>query len=70
MRAGLKRVVIPSENEVDLDELPPETLAALQFVPAETIDDVFAAAFDGRRRARPQSTAPALERQAARSTRR
>ena len=52
MRAGLKRVVIPSENEVDLDELPPETLAALQFVPAETIDDVFAAAFDGRRRAR------------------
>jgi ATP-dependent Lon protease len=51
-RAGLKRVVFPRENEPDLDELPPETRKALAFVPAETIEDVFAAAFDGRRRAR------------------
>ena len=47
-RAGLKRVIFPRENEPDLDELPPETRAALEFVPADTIEDVFAAAFDGR----------------------
>jgi ATP-dependent Lon protease len=51
-RAGLKRVVFPRENEPDLDDLPPETRKALDFVPAETIEDVFAAAFDGRRRTR------------------
>ena len=50
-RAGLKRVIFPRENEPDLDELPPETRAALEFVPADTIEDVFAAAFDGKRRA-------------------
>ena len=49
-RAGLKRIVIPRDNEPDLDELPAETRAALQFIPADTIEDVFAAAFDGTRR--------------------
>ena len=49
-RAGLKRVVFPRENEPDLDELPPETRRALEFVPADTIEDVFAAAFNGKRR--------------------
>jgi ATP-dependent Lon protease len=44
-RAGLKRVIFPRENEPDLDELPPETRAAMQFVPADTIEDVFSAAF-------------------------
>jgi ATP-dependent Lon protease len=44
-RAGLKRVIFPRENEPDLDELPAETRAALQFVPADTIEDVFSAAF-------------------------
>ncbi|HVV57882.1 MAG TPA: endopeptidase La [Gaiellaceae bacterium] len=63
-RAGLKRVIFPRENEPDLDELPPETRKALRFVPAETIEDVFAAAFDGKRRAR--RPGPALvDRQAA-----
>ncbi len=64
-RAGLKRVIFPRENEPDLDELPPETRAAITFVPADTIEEVFAAAFDGRRRARPHA-AQGIERQAAR----
>ena len=63
-RAGLKRVIFPRENEPDLDDLPPETRAAIEFVPADTIEDVFAAAFDGKRRARPRA-AQAIERQAA-----
>ncbi|HEX4525287.1 MAG TPA: endopeptidase La [Gaiellaceae bacterium] len=63
-RAGLKRVIFPRENEPDLDDLPPEARAALEFVPADTIEDVFAAAFDGKRRARPRA-AQGIERQAA-----
>ncbi|MFL5953948.1 MAG: endopeptidase La [Gaiellaceae bacterium] len=63
-RAGLKRVVFPRENEPDLDELPPETRKALEFIPADKIQDVFAAAFDGKRRSRAQG-AIGLERQAA-----
>jgi ATP-dependent Lon protease len=51
-RAGLKRVVFPRENEPDLDELPPETRAAITFVPTDHIEEVFAAAFDGKRSAR------------------
>ncbi len=45
-RAGLKRVIFPRENEPDLGELPAETRSALEFVPSDTIEDVFAAAFD------------------------
>jgi ATP-dependent Lon protease len=67
-RAGLKRVIIPRENESDLDDLPPEAREALEFVPADTIEDVFAAAFDGGRRARARRGPAAVERQAARST--
>ena len=46
-RAGLRRVILPRENEPDLDELPAETRSALEFVLADTMDDVLAAAFDG-----------------------
>jgi ATP-dependent Lon protease len=59
-RAGLKRVIFPRENEPDLDDLPPETRKSLTFVPADHIEQVFAAAFDGTRRVRPQAvTEPA-----------
>jgi ATP-dependent Lon protease len=64
-RAGLKRVVFPRENEPDLDELPPETRKAMTFIPADKIQDVFDAAFDGKRRARAGSTL-GIERAAAR----
>ena len=61
-------MIYPRENEPDLAELPPEPLNALVFVPAETIEDVFAAAFDGVRRARGRRGPAALERQAAGAT--
>jgi ATP-dependent Lon protease len=64
-RAGLKRVIFPRENEPDLDDLPPETRKALEFIPVDRIEEVFEAAFTGRRRTRPQS-AQSIERQAAR----
>jgi ATP-dependent Lon protease len=44
-RAGLGRVILPRENEHDLEELPPETREALRFVLVDSIDEVFDAAF-------------------------
>jgi Lon protease (S16) C-terminal proteolytic domain len=39
-------VVLPRENEHDLEELPPETRDALRFVLVDSIAEVFDAAFD------------------------
>jgi ATP-dependent Lon protease len=44
-RAGLKRVILPSENEHDLDDLPAETRAEMRFTLADSIEDVFDVAF-------------------------
>jgi ATP-dependent Lon protease len=65
-RAGLKRVILPRENGPDLDELPPETRNALEFVLVDSVEDVFEAAFDGKQ-ANGRRRAPAPVRQAARS---
>jgi len=46
-RAGLKRVIMPRENEPDLADLPTETKRELEFVLVDSIDEVFAAAFNG-----------------------
>jgi len=56
-RAGLKRVIVPRENEPDLEELPAETKRELDFVLVDSIDEVFEAAFDGRRPSRPTAVA-------------
>jgi ATP-dependent Lon protease len=65
-RAGVERVILPRENEPDLEELPEEARDELEFVLADTIDDVLRAAFDGGRARRPRP-APTSERKAARS---
>jgi ATP-dependent Lon protease len=65
-RYGLKRIVIPRDNEPDLEELPEETREELEFILADTIRDVFAVAFSEPGRSFPQAT-PASERQAAAS---
>ena len=46
-RAGLKRVIMPRDNEPDLAELPPETRRELEFIPVDSIEEVFEAAFNG-----------------------
>jgi ATP-dependent Lon protease len=63
-RVGLKRVILPRENEHDLEDLPPETRAELEFTLVDTIEEVLAVAFDGKRRSKPRRT-PAPVRQAA-----
>jgi ATP-dependent Lon protease len=44
-RAGLKRVILPLENEHDLEDLPAETRAELEFVLVDHVEEVFADAF-------------------------
>ena len=51
-RAGLRRIVLPHENEPDLEELPAETRRELEVVLVDSIDQVFAAAFNGNGRGR------------------
>jgi ATP-dependent Lon protease len=47
-RAGLGRVILPRENEHDLEELPPETRDELSFVLVDSINEVFDAAFNSK----------------------
>jgi ATP-dependent Lon protease len=46
-RAGVKKVVMPRENEPELTELPEETRKELEFVPVDTIEEVLDVAFEG-----------------------
>jgi ATP-dependent Lon protease len=46
-RAGLQRVVLPRENEFDLEELPAETRRQMEFVLVDSIEDVLGVAFNG-----------------------
>uniref|UniRef100_A0A4W6DFI8 Lon protease homolog n=1 Tax=Lates calcarifer TaxID=8187 RepID=A0A4W6DFI8_LATCA len=46
-RAGVKRVILPKRNEKDLEELPANVRADLDFVTAGNLDEVLNAAFDG-----------------------
>jgi len=43
-RAGLKTIILPKRNEMDLDELPEDVRRELAFVPVEQIDQVLNAA--------------------------
>jgi ATP-dependent Lon protease len=65
-RAGLKKVILPQENEADLGDLPAETRNELEFVLADTVEQVLEAALNGSGRARRPRPAP--ERQAAKGS--
>jgi ATP-dependent Lon protease len=43
-RVGLKTVILPKQNAKDLEDVPEEVRASLEFVLAERVDDVFDAA--------------------------
>ncbi|MCD6290029.1 MAG: endopeptidase La, partial [Anaerolineae bacterium] len=43
-RAGLKTVILPQRNEIDLDELPEDVLKEMNFISVERIDQVLEAA--------------------------
>jgi ATP-dependent Lon protease len=44
LRAGIKTVLIPSENEKDLAEIPDNVLKGLNIIPVGTVDEVLAKA--------------------------
>jgi ATP-dependent Lon protease len=48
-RAGISTVVLPKDNEPDLDDLQEDVRESMRFVLAETIDEVLEAAFPGGR---------------------
>ncbi|MBN1919048.1 MAG: endopeptidase La [Verrucomicrobia bacterium] len=45
-RCGIKRIIIPSENARDLDEIPPRIKQECSFVPIETVDQLIAEVFE------------------------
>lgn len=51
-RADVSTVIVPQLNEKDLPELPPEAKEKLEYVLAETVDDVLAAALEKPRGAK------------------
>jgi ATP-dependent Lon protease len=44
LRAGIEKIVLPKDNEGDVSELPDSVQESLEFVYAETLDDVLAVA--------------------------
>jgi ATP-dependent Lon protease len=63
-RAGLARVVLPRRNAPDLDEVPQEAHAALEFILADDMSEVIAATLE---RVEPQSPAVSRDVEAASS---
>ncbi|MDD3247310.1 MAG: endopeptidase La [Methanosarcina sp.] len=45
-RAGIKKVILPKENERDLEDVPEDVRNELKFVPVETIEEVLKEALD------------------------
>lgn len=43
-RAGVKKIILPRRNEMDLDDLPEEVRKSIKFILADTVDDVLRAA--------------------------
>jgi ATP-dependent Lon protease len=64
-RADIETVVLPRENEPDLEELPAETRKELEFVLADHVDEVLEAALDGAVPAKRPSGVGSPERKAA-----
>ena len=40
-RSGLKTIIIPKDNEKDIDDIPEEVRNALEIIPVENVNDVF-----------------------------
>ena len=47
LRAGITRVILPAENERDLDDIPPDVREKMEFNLVESMDEVVILALDG-----------------------
>ncbi len=50
-RAGLKTIILPKRNQLDLEDVPAEVRKALTFVFAESVNDVLKAALEKPKKA-------------------
>jgi ATP-dependent Lon protease len=64
-RLGVKKVILPRENEPDLEDLPDESRKELEFVLVDSIDEVLEVAFDGELPAAAPARSLTRERKAA-----
>jgi ATP-dependent Lon protease len=46
-RAGITKVILPAENERDLDDIPTDVRARMEFTLVESMDEVMSVALDG-----------------------
>lgn len=54
VRAGIHEIILPMDNEADLEDIPEAVRKGMTFHLAETLDDVMQVALtDGKRRAKP-----------------
>ena len=51
-RAGLKTVILPKRNQLDLEDVPEEVKKDLKFIFAESVDDVLASALEKKKSVR------------------
>jgi len=51
-RAGLKTVILPKRNALDLEDVPEEVKKSLKFIFAESVDDVLASALEKKKSVR------------------
>ena len=56
LRNGIHTVIIPQDNETDLEEIDPTVRAALQFIPVSHVDQVLANALELPPLAQPEQT--------------
>ena len=47
LRGGITTVLIPHENEKDLEEIPANVKKSLEIIPVETVDEVLSHALAG-----------------------
>ena len=55
LREAIRTVIIPKDNERDLQEIDPTVRKALNFIPVSHVDDVLSAALDLSRVSKPQT---------------
>ena len=52
-RAGIKTVILPEKNKNDLQDVPEDLRKEMNFIFVDTIDQVIAAALDGKKAEQP-----------------
>lgn len=55
-RIGLRKVILPAKNQVDLEDVPDEVREEMEFILVETVDEVFSAALAKKSKTKARKT--------------